>query len=171
MACSDFERHMKRFCYLFVGDLKKTRKLKKTRIFYQTILPAEPRDPLPLRDFESRLDCQLRLINSLTHKSCHRNCRRLSPRVELSECVPNTHSLATSIPAPLNLSISNAIHLHELNLYLGKLPGTPRSPLPRQNHQGRCRTTVAPHTDIALTQYGIEQKLCSPSVTFFGLHT
>ena len=54
---------------------------------------------------------------------------------------------------------------------VGKLPGTPRSPLPRQNHQGRCRTTVAPRTDIALTQYGIEQKLCSPTVTFFGLHT
>ena len=34
---------------------------------------------------------------------------------KLSECVPNAHSLAIGIPASLNLSISNAIHLHELN--------------------------------------------------------
>ena len=32
--------------------------------------------------------------------------------LELSECVPNTHPLATRIPASLDLSISNAFHLN-----------------------------------------------------------
>ena len=51
------------FVIVLWATSKKTKEVKKNKNFYQTILLAELRDPLPFRDFESRLDCHFFLTN------------------------------------------------------------------------------------------------------------